>query len=175
VIEGLKELYRAGDESTDDTKDNLDEVETATENLLKNLDAKVLDFYNVGTALMEGLILGIKDRSGDVTAAIEGVIGKGVDAANVALEVGSPSKVFWEIGMNAMRGLRAGFEEGVGSARLALADIGGGWNIGSADYNLNRTITVEFIGHGTAGAIPLNPFQLAQLKEELAYQIRLGA
>lgn len=84
--------------------------------------------YQAGKDVIQGLINGIKDMGGAIGGAIGDVASGAVNMAKHFLGIGSPSKVFHEIGMNLGRGLANGIDASAGlamsaSARLASASI----------------------------------------------------
>lgn len=92
---------------------------------------------DVGEALMNSLRDGILGVARAIADAAANVVRGAVDAAKRALGIRSPSKVFWEMGREMMRGLALGIEKAmelpVLETRLAVghaAAAGGGTGIG---------------------------------------------
>lgn len=70
----------------------------------------------LGKAMIDGLVNGIKENAAAVVAAISGVVGDGIAAARKLLKIGSPSKVFHEIGGFTAEGFAQGIDEGADQA-----------------------------------------------------------
>ncbi len=68
-------------------------------------------FTDIGANLIQGIAQGILDNAGAVIAAITGVVEWAISLANSLLGNASPSKVFTEIGMNAMLGMANGLKK----------------------------------------------------------------
>ncbi len=85
--------------------------------------------WSVGEQMIQGLIGGIKQMAANVAQAARDVVTNAINAAKSVLGIGSPSKVFMEIGGFAGAGLRIGLENSgdrvAGAARsLALSAAG---------------------------------------------------
>lgn len=68
--------------------------------------------FNVGKDIIRGLVNGIKSLPGAVGDALKGVAGGAVKGVKGLLGIGSPSKVFAEIGSNVVKGFVLGVEGG---------------------------------------------------------------
>lgn len=66
---------------------------------------------SAGGDLIRGLINGIKNMAGAAVDAAKNVVGSAVDGAKSLLGIGSPSKVFMEIGEDTMAGWRIGLDD----------------------------------------------------------------
>ncbi len=80
-------------------------------------------FTSVGTSLISGLVAGIKAGATAVLNAITGVVQGGIDAAVKLLDIGSPSKVFHEIGGFTAEGFAQGIDDGAPEAERSMADM----------------------------------------------------
>lgn len=67
--------------------------------------------YDVGKDLIQGLINGVKDMAGKLKDGVKGVVKGGVNAAKNLLGIGSPSRVFKEIGQWTMEGYAIGLKD----------------------------------------------------------------
>lgn len=70
--------------------------------------------YNVGRDIVAGMLKGISDKWKDLTNWLGKAIGKLPKPVQKLLEIGSPSKVFQEIGENIVQGLALGLKTGEG-------------------------------------------------------------
>jgi hypothetical protein len=70
--------------------------------------------YNVGLNAMQGFLDGIKAKIGEIVDTVTGLAGQVSGAISGALGIGSPSKVFHQIGLQTMAGLADGLAEGAG-------------------------------------------------------------
>jgi TP901 family phage tail tape measure protein len=71
--------------------------------------------YQAGRDLMSGLVSGVTSMVGSVISSVTGAVGGAVSGALSALGIGSPSKVFREIGMWTMEGFAQGI---LGEAKM---------------------------------------------------------
>ena len=76
--------------------------------------------WNVASAIMEGILDGIKDLVGKVVDGVQWVIDKLPWAAKKALGIKSPSAVFADIGRNTMLGLVGGIDSGTGPVERSI-------------------------------------------------------
>lgn len=86
------------------------------------------DWSALGQAIIDGLVNAIKNGGAAVIGAITDLANSAIDSAKEALGIGSPSKVFAEIGANLGQGLILGINstaQGVQESIAALFDIGG--------------------------------------------------
>ncbi len=79
-----------------------------------------LSLVAIGTAMIDGLVVGIKSAGPRVIASITGIAGDAIKAAEKALGIGSPSKVFAEIGMNTAAGMAGGVDAASGDVQSSL-------------------------------------------------------
>ena len=79
--------------------------------------------FDAGKDIIEGLVNGIKAAIGDVTSAVKGVASGAVNAVKGFLGIGSPSKVFADIGGFMMSGLAQGITSNASQAHTALAAV----------------------------------------------------
>lgn len=71
---------------------------------------------NVASAIISGLTGGLSDKAGEVVKKIKDIAGSAVDAAKDFFGIGSPSKVFCDIGQKTMMGLANGMDDRGGLA-----------------------------------------------------------
>lgn len=76
-----------------------------------------------GRNLIQGLINGIKEKAGEVASAAGEVVRNAIAAAKAALGIDSPSKVFIEIGGDAMAGFAIGIGDGGDIVIEAMDDV----------------------------------------------------
>jgi tape measure domain-containing protein len=76
--------------------------------------------YNAGFNLIFGLIEGIKGAAGQVASAARGVVEGAVKAAQAALGIASPSKVFMKIGGYTAQGMALGIDKGARDVAAAM-------------------------------------------------------
>ncbi len=75
---------------------------------------------NTGEDIIRGLINGIKNMAGAAKDAAIGAVKGALDGAKSFLRIGSPSKVFEEVGMNTMEGMRLGILGQKGNVKKAV-------------------------------------------------------
>lgn len=79
--------------------------------------------FGVGADLVRGLISGITSLAGNVASAARNVVSNAISAAKSALKIGSPSRVFREIGAWTSEGLALGIDDQAGQAVASAADM----------------------------------------------------
>ena len=113
----------------DDVKKLVGDAFEAVKGIFRDFGTGALRLlYQAGKDVIQGLINGIKDMGGAIGGAIGDVASGAVNMAKHVLGIGSPSKVFHELGMNLGQGLANGIDASAGlamsaSARLASAAI----------------------------------------------------
>lgn len=115
---------------------------------ITDLEAQIGGFVTAGANIIAGLVSGISQHVGDVTTAIVNACSGALKAALHFLGIGSPSKVFAEVGLNTMRGFAVGINAGhplpvaamLGVAPKVIQASTGGPNISNA----NRTNIYNF-------------------------------
>ncbi len=80
------------------------------------------DFRASGRAMMDGLISGIRSRGVDAIAAARDIANKIADIMRQSWDIHSPSRVFADIGADAMAGLAAGAKRASGDVVGAFVD-----------------------------------------------------
>ena len=105
---------------------------------------------SAGGDIIRGLINGIKALAGEAADAAKDVVRGAIDAAKGALHIGSPSRVFMEMGRNISQGLALGISQSAGLAARASAGLaagtlgaGGGMTLGTPSHPLEVRV---FIG-----------------------------
>lgn len=78
---------------------------------------------DTGTALIDGLVLGITNGAAKVAGALKGVVDGAVKGAKSALGIASPSKVFEEIGGFTAEGMAVGVDGGAADVSSAMTDM----------------------------------------------------
>lgn len=78
------------------------------------------DWVAIGAAIINGIIRGVKMNVTAFIETVKTVIKKAIDAAIAALGIGSPSKVFMEIGEQTMQGLALGIENLSGMVAMSM-------------------------------------------------------
>ena len=79
--------------------------------------------YQSGKSLVEGFISGITIAGRNIWNAAWGVAQKAIAGARAALQEGSPSKVFREIGFNVGRGMELGILDSTPKVKAAMARL----------------------------------------------------
>lgn len=82
-----------------------------------------ISLADIGANMMRGLAQGITGSAGEVIDSIKGAVGSAVDAAVSLLRIGSPSKLFHEIGGYTAEGFALGVEDGTDGAQSALESM----------------------------------------------------
>jgi hypothetical protein len=82
-------------------------------------------FLGIGSAIVSGIKSGISNAWGQFESWFKGLIGKPVQWAKDILHIGSPSKVFAEIGGYIADGLAVGMKGGERALRRASQDLAG--------------------------------------------------
>lgn len=67
-----------------------------------------VDLAALGTAMMEGLANGITAAGASVAKAVKGVVNGAIESAKSTLQIKSPSRVFFNQGVNTARGMELG-------------------------------------------------------------------
>jgi tape measure domain-containing protein len=80
---------------------------------------------NLASAIIGGLVNGLTAGAGRVISALGGVVGKAVSAAKKKLHIGSPSRVFYEIGGWIIEGLANGIDDNSDTAAKVVRDMVG--------------------------------------------------
>jgi tape measure domain-containing protein len=80
----------------------------------------ISDVKQLGSDIINGLVNGIKDNAGKVLDAIVGAVKDGWNAAKKFLHIGSPSKLYAEMGMFTIEGYAVGIEQHAPRAHAAL-------------------------------------------------------
>lgn len=97
-------------------------------NFVKEIPGKIISafgnykdlLYNIGRAIIDGLIRGLKSLAGAVKDTVKGIAGGAVKGVKGLLGIGSPSKVFAEIGANVVQGFVDGIQNNSGAAKRAM-------------------------------------------------------
>ena len=82
-------------------------------------------FLSIGSAIVSGIRQGIANGWGAFESWFKGLIGKPVQWAKDILHIGSPSRVFAEIGGFVAEGLAVGIKGGEGAVQRASQDLAG--------------------------------------------------
>lgn len=83
------------------------------------------DFVGAGQNLVRGLVQGITGSAGAVIAAVIGCAKDAIKAAMHILGIGSPSRVFAQIGVNTVAGFANAVNDNSGKAAHATSDMAG--------------------------------------------------
>lgn len=97
---------------------------SAFTNLVSRIRSTLSSFgsslYSAGRNIIQGLINGITSMAGAVASKAKSVVTGAIEAAQNALRLGSPSKVFIEIGRQTMAGLTIGIDRSSDDPRDAM-------------------------------------------------------
>jgi len=101
------------------------DVRTAVVNGLTNAANAIrgFDLAAAGRALMDGLMGGVQSKVQGIIDAVTGGVQAAIDAARRLLGLGSPSKVFEDMGVQTFAGMTIGVEAGSGNAVRKVADV----------------------------------------------------
>lgn len=134
------------------------------------IGAKALE---LGTSIIDGLVNGITSGAERVIAAVKGVASSAIATAKSALGIGSPSKVFAELGMWSAEGFAGGMDAGAGDVRTASSQMTGaalggvaGPSGGAASVG-NITVNVSLEGGSGSSAQELGEAFASKLRREL--------
>jgi tape measure domain-containing protein len=98
---------------------------------LQKLPGKIWDavkdagkwLWNAGVNIIMGMIHGIESAVSNAIKAVEDAISSVIDGAEAALGIGSPSKVFMEIGKNTVAGYTLGITHEMPTATKTVQDL----------------------------------------------------
>jgi hypothetical protein len=131
-------------------------------------------FSSAGTAIMNGFIGALRAGAARAKAVIEEIGNELTAAANKALGIDSPSKVFFEIGENVMKGLTEGIENLSMEPPMAISSamnrvVGAGAQTvpssGASSSNVNRSFNTGDLVFNTQ---PESPGSVALTLQRLA-------
>ena len=125
----------------------------------KELPKKIIDglgnigrmLWDVGVDMIKGLINGIGSMANKAGDAVKNVLGGAVDAGKKLLHIGSPSKVFHEMGTNTL----IGYVNGIDAMRgAAVASMGQTMDqiVGSGARSISGSLSV-----GASGGLAVAP------------------
>lgn len=97
--------------------------------------------YGAGQAIIQGLLNGIRSMAGAAADAARSVVSSAINAAKSVLGIGSPSKVFAEIGVNVGEGFVVGLGRSQTMVAAAVGDTFGG--LGPAAFPSPSGLTVS--------------------------------
>lgn len=89
------------------------------------------DWASIGVHIMQGLIDGVTSMIGALMDVVSDIVDSISSAFEDALEIHSPSKVFWRYGKMLDMGLAEGITDNVGSAESAMGNLSNSLKIGS--------------------------------------------
>lgn len=125
-------------------------IKTKVVNAVSDAGEWLLD---AGYNICSGLVSGIQNGISTVTTAIKNVCTSAVSAAKDALGIGSPSKVFAEIGDWTMAGMTEGIEDGMDGVVSSVEDMVNG--IVSAASGVDVTVALGCDVTGASSALQL--------------------
>jgi len=82
-----------------------------------------LTFTGIGTALVRGLVNGVRGAAGAAYESLRGLANGVVSTVKVALGIRSPSRVFAQLGGHVADGFALGIEGGTGGVRSAIGSM----------------------------------------------------
>jgi hypothetical protein len=116
------------------------------------------EFAAIGSAIIDGLVNGIKAAGGAVWDALKAVVGGAIDKVKGLLGIASPSKVFAEIGMNTGEGMAQGVDAsspGVQSSLESMTSPPASADVGSKPQSATSSNSISdavFNFYGVEGA-----------------------
>jgi hypothetical protein len=84
---------------------------------------KEIDWKSLGTAIVDGIVGGLKSGAKWVIDAVSDLGTKAMDALKAKLGIASPSRAFARLGLAIPQGIESGVETGTPAARSAVARI----------------------------------------------------
>lgn len=109
----------------------------------------------LGTSIIDGLVNGISAGAARVIEAVKSVATSAITSAATVLKIGSPSKVFEELGGFATEGFERGLQGGTGGVVSASAQMAGGavggaaggmGGLGGGPLTVHMPITIDGAG-----------------------------
>ena len=138
----------------------------------------------VGSSIVDGLVKGILGDAARVGEAITSVAQGAIDSAKSVLDIGSPSKVFEQLGRFTAEGFGRGLEgEGASiantTAGIVTPDLGKLGARGSTNVNANVPVSIDVSGAGDPQAVAnavaaIMQGELADAFEQVAISINAG-
>lgn len=120
--------------------------------LIAVFTANAANWRALGGAMIDGIISGLNDGVARLTDAVRSVATAAMNEFRSVLRIGSPSRVFADLGVTIPQGIAAGIEQGSGEAQAAVTTMvtatgneaaGAGQGEGSRSYTIeNLTIQV---------------------------------
>lgn len=95
----------------------------------------------IGENIILGLITGIQNKVMDLIKAIKNALTAALDAAAEKLKLGSPSKVWFEVGTQMMRGLESGIRSGISGVKDAVSNIPTPAGLGSGKLAFSTNVS----------------------------------
>lgn len=131
----------------------------------RELPGKIMSFlsslpnklFQLAGDMIQGLLNGLANLAGEVIDFFVGLAQDAIDVVKNWLGIGSPSKVFFDIGENVVQGLVNGLEGMAGTATKAAEDLAANvTNAASgAVADLSGTVALGTDGSGLPTALPL--------------------
>ncbi len=121
-----------------------DAVRAMASRLWDGLTQIVNDMLTLGRNIVQGLVNGIRQNAEAVWNALKSVVLRGVENIREFLGIASPSRLFMEMGGFITAGLALGIENGTGTVRDAMNELG-------------STVASGLSGLGTGEGITLDP------------------
>lgn len=91
--------------------------------MASGLQAMVGKAGEIASAMIQGLVSGIVNGAGAITSALQNLASNALNAAKSALGIGSPSRMFAEIGVDVVRGFIVGLEQQEPQLQSALTGL----------------------------------------------------
>lgn len=91
--------------------------------MASGLQAMVGKAGEIASAMIQGLVRGIANGAGAITSALQNLASNALNAAKSALGIGSPSRMFAEIGVDVVRGFIVGLEQQEPQLQSALTGL----------------------------------------------------
>ena len=144
LADGIKDRESV---ATDAAKQMADTVKTT---MRENMNVE--EFYSLGEMAGDGFVQGLLSKVGEVQAAAAQLASIAKAAAESALEIHSPSKVFERIGEYTGEGFIVGFQDSMEEFGAVMNSIVPELNdMEKPDVTTNSTITNNFTIYGAAG------------------------
>lgn len=156
----------------------IDNIKGLVTNVITNLKELPTKAINIGKDLIQGLIDGIKKMATKAVSAVKDVGSSLINGIKGVLKIGSPSKVFEQIGIWTAEGFGIGYEETMDDLQADMTtDMNGLTSSMSANVSAYTPDNYGSAGDTyNGGAVTINVYgsegqNIKDLAQEIAYQL----